>query len=354
LIEYTERLVRAEIATWPDGRYTFTDYLDSDGVGGGPVKIQVALTVDGDSLTADFTGTSPQVRGALNATPSFTTSAVALCIRGVLKGSIPNTEGMFRPIHMVVPEGSVLHGRMPAASSMRGVTGFRVVDAVFGALAKFLPDRVFAACDGGNSLVILGGQRDNGDPYIFYELISGTWGARPDRDANDGLCNPANVNSNIPVEQAECEYPLLIEKYGLVDDSGGPGQFRGGMGVERAWKLLAGEAQLTIRSDRRDHPPYGLAGGKPGMGSTTILIRDGVSEELPTCVTTRIKAGDRLYHRHPGGGGWGDPLQRDPAAVHEDVRNNRVSVEAAHDEYGLMVELDVDQVASTSLQRMTE
>src|SRR5437588_1132835 len=311
LIRYTERLVRAEIRSWPDGRTTFADYLDSNGVGGPPVKIQVTLEVAGDTLTADFTGSDPQVPGALNATKSFTESVVALCVRSVLREEVPSTAGLFRPVRVIAPPGTIVNGVMPAASSMRGVTGFRMVDAVFGALAGLLPDRVLVAGEGGNTLVILGGRRPDSSPYVYYELLCGTWGGRPDRDGNDGLCNPANVASNIPVEDTECEYPVRIERYGLVRDSGGAGRFRGGLAVEREWRLLHGEAHLAIRSDRRVHLPYGLQGGQPGTPSTNVLHHaDGSEEVLPTMISTRMQAGERLYHRQPGGGGHGDPLLR--------------------------------------------
>ena len=194
---------------------TFADYLDSNGVRGPPVKIQVTLEVAGDTLTADFTGSDPQVPGAINATKSFTESVVALCVRSVLREEVPNTAGLFRPLRVIAPPGTIVNGVMPAASSMRGVTGFRMVDAVFGALAGLLPERVLAAGEGGNTLVILGGRRPDASPYVYYELLCGTWGGRPDRDGNDGLCNPANVASNIPVEDAECEYPIRIERYDI-------------------------------------------------------------------------------------------------------------------------------------------
>ncbi len=164
LIDYTERLVRSEIASWPDGSHTFTDYLDSDGVGGPRVQIRVTVTVRGDSLTADFTGTDPQVSGAVNSTLSFTAAVVALCVRAVMREEIPNTEGMFRPLEIIAPEGTLVNVRMPGASSMRGVTGFRMADVVFGALAGLLPDRVLAAGEGGNTLVIIGGQRQDRSP----------------------------------------------------------------------------------------------------------------------------------------------------------------------------------------------
>lgn len=356
LIDYTERLVRAEIAGWPDGSHTFTDYLDSDGVGGPPTRIQVTLTVKGDALTADFSGSSPQVRGALNSTLSFTASVVALCVRAVLQEDIPNTAGMFRPLNIIAPSGTVVNVEMPGASSMRGVTGFRMADTVFGALAGLLPERVLAAGEGGNTLVIIGGQRPNKSPYVYYELLSGTWGARPDRDGNDGLCNPANVASNIPVEQAEAEYPVRVERYGLVRDSGGAGKFRGGLAIEREWRLLSGQAHLAIRSDRRDHLPYGLYGGKPGTPSVNILHAAAGSEEqiLPTMISTTMAAGQRIYHKQAGGGGWGDPLQRDPAAVALDVKNDKVSAAAAREQYGVALNastLAVDLAATESLRR---
>ncbi len=354
LIAYTERLVRAEIAAWPDGSYTFTDYMDSDGVGGPRVKLQVTLTVKGDTLTADFTGTAPQVRGAINNTLSFTASVVALCVRSALKEDIPNTAGMFRPLEIIAPPGTVVNGVMPAASSMRGITGFRLADAVFGALAELLPDRILAAGEGGNTLVVIGGQNPDRSPYVYYELLSGTWGARPDRDGNDGLCNPANVASNIPIEEAECGYPVRVERYGLVRDSGGAGQYRGGLGIEREWRLLDGEAHLAIRSDRRDHLPYGLCGGNSGSGSINILHHPDEDEVLMTMISTSMCADERIYHRQAGGGGWGKAQERDPAAVARDVKNDKVSLAAARRDYGVVLDastLAVDEEGTAALRR---
>jgi len=359
LIDYTEQCLRAEIASWPDGSYEFTDYMDSDGVGGPAVQIHVTLTVAGDRLTADFTGSSPQVRGAINCTYSFVSAVVAFCVRAVMRQDVPNTEGLFRPLHIIAPEGSLVNVRMPGASSMRGITGFRMIDAVFGALAKMLPDRVFAAGEGGNTLVILGGTTENAGeqtPFVYYELMSGTWGARPDRDANDGLCNIASIGSNIPVEQAEVEYPVRIERYGYVRDSGGPGQFRGGLSIEREWTLLASEAHLAIRSDRRDHLPYGLQGGHPGTASINILHHtDGRGPEvLPTMISTSMQNGERIYHRQAGGGGFGDSLLRDPERVARDVRNERVSLQAAREQYGVVLDAEtgaLDTFATAALRQ---
>ena len=353
-INYTERLVRSEIASWPDGKYTFEDYLDSDGIGGPAVPIRVAITIQDDTLTADFTETSPQVGGAINCTLSFTASVVALCVRSMMKEEIPNTYGMFRPLKIIAPEGSLVNVKMPGASSMRGVTGFRIADVVFGALAKLLPERVPAAGEGGNTLVIIGGQDKDKGAYVYYELLSGTWGARPDRDGNDGLSNPANVTSNIPIEQAESEYPIRIERYGLRRDSGGAGAFRGGLAIEREWRLLEGEAHLAIRSDRRDHLPYGLDGAGPGTGSVNILYHKGGEKTLPTMISTSMQAGDRIYHRQAGGGGYGDPLQRSPQAVVRDLRNDKVSIQVAEDVYGVVLKPDTFEVDGEATSKLRE
>ena len=353
LITYTERLMRAEIASWPDGSASFTDYMDSDGVGGPPVPLRVTVTISGDTLTADFSASAPQVRGALNCTRSYAVSVVALCVRAMLREQVPNSAGIFRPLVVITPPGTIVNAVMPAASSMRGVTGFRLIDAMLGALAQLLPDRVPAAGEGGNSLVIIGGRRPTGESYVFFELLAGTWGARPDRDGNDGLCNPANIASNIPIELAECEYPVRIERYGLVQDSGGAGQYRGGLAIERSWRLLGDEANLTIRSDRRAYPPYGLAGGEAGASSSNMLQRAETRVSLPTMVATGMCHGELIHHQMPGGGGWGDPLDRDPAAVARDVRDEKVSLAAARARYGVVLDpasLTVDLAATSALR----
>ncbi len=334
LIDYTERILRAEIATWPDGQYSFTDYLDSDGVGGPPVRIQVTLTVKGDELTADFTGSSPQVRGAINSTLSYTASVTAACVRSLLGEELPNTAGMFRPLRIIAPEGTVVNVVMPGASSMRGVTGFRTVDTVFGALAQILPGRVMAAGEGGNTLVIFGGQRENRAPYVYYELLTGDWGGRPDRDGCDALCNPVNVASNIPIEEAECAYPIRIEHYGLARDSGGAGRFRGGLGMQRH-VIVHTDATLTVSSDRRRTRPWGVEGGQPAANSRVELIRGDQRIELPGKITRDMQAGDELITTTPGGGGWDEPAQRARAAVEADVRERIISPARAQTVYRL-------------------
>jgi N-methylhydantoinase B len=243
---------------------------------------------------------------------------------------------MFRPVHVITKPGTIAEVVMPGASSMRGVTGFRILDAVNGALAQLVPERVGAAGEGGNTLAIFGADRPDGrDRFVFYELVVGTWGGTPAGDGNDGLTNPASLAANIPVEVAEAEFPIHVERYGLVPDSGGAGKHRGGLAVERVWRCLTPDTSLIVRSDRSAHPPYGLAGGEPGALSSNVLLRpDGSEEVLPSMFSTTIGEGDVYVHRTAGGGGWGDPRERDPAAISADVADGKVTPEAAREAYG--------------------
>jgi N-methylhydantoinase B/oxoprolinase/acetone carboxylase alpha subunit len=326
LIEHTGRLVRAEIAGWPDGTATFTDYLDSDGIERRDVPITATVTIAGDEITADLTESAPMVAGALNSTRSFIQACVYQAVRSALEVEIPNTSGAFRPIHVLTKPGTIAHVVMPGASSMRGVTGFRALDAVNGALAQLIPDRVPAAGEGGNTLAVFGAERDDGSRFIYYELVVGTWGGTPEDDGNDGITNPASLAANIPVEVAESEFPIVIERYGLVPDSGGAGKHRGGLAVERVWRCLTPDTSLIVRSDRSAHPPYGLQGGKPGALSSNLLIHaDGTEEVLPSMFSTTIQPGDVYVHRTAGGGGWGDPAKRDPAKHAADIADGKVS-----------------------------
>ena len=355
LIDHTERLVRSEIAAWPDGVASYVDYLDSDGIEPCEVPIRAEVTISGDEVTVDFSGSAPMVRGSLNSTRSFTQACVYMAIRSALTLEVPYTSGAFRPIHVVTEPGSITEVVMPGASSMRGVTGFRCFDAVNGALAQLLPHRIPAAGEGGNTLAIFGAKRPGADEgFVYYELVTGTWGACPDADGNDGLGNPCSVCANIPIEAAESEFPIVVERYGLVPDTGGAGRYRGGLAVERVWRCVTPETSLIVRSDRQVHPPYGLAGGGPGATSENVLRRaDGTVSTLPPMFSTVIGAGDVYEHRTAGGGGVGDPLERDPQAVVEDVLDERLGREAARSTYGVVLRADgsLDEEATRGERR---
>ncbi len=335
----------------PDGEYVFEDYLDNDGVDSGTIPLKVKLTVRDDSLVIDFTGSSAQVKGGINSPFPFTISCCGYAVRSMMRVDIPNTSGFFRPMEVIAPEGSILNPVMPAASSMRGVVGFRLSDALFGALAQILPDQVPAAGEGGNSLIVIGGYRNQRDPFVMFDLVAGTWGGRPTKDGNDGLTNPGAVISNIPAELMELEYPVRLEQYALTPDSGGAGQYRGGLAVVRDWRYLGDEpANLTIRSDRREHRPYGLYGGQSGAGSMSIMNPGRDSERtLPTMVTDTLRPGEVIRHIQPGGGGWGNPFNRDPEAVRRDVLDGKISRTKAEESYRVVIDpesLEIDHEAT--------
>lgn len=338
LLDYTERLTRAEIAELPDGAYTFEDWIDDDGVTDTPIPLRVTITVAGDELVCDFTGSSMQVKGAINATYSFTKANVYATLKYVLGSEIPNNAGFFRPIRVVAPRGSILNAVPPAACAARGLTGFRLGDVMFGALAQAVPRRAMAAGDGGNSGIGVGGYDATRTPFIFVEFFSSNWGGRADRDGIDGNTTPYGNLANIPAEVVEAEHPLRLERYEFVPDSGGAGRFRGGLAQRREYRFLEAEAVLQIRSDRRKFRPFGLDGGRPGTPSRTTLWRGGEARELPTKVTMPVRRDDVFLHTQPGGGGFGDPFERDPERVLDDLRNEKISEEAARREYGVVVD----------------
>jgi 5-oxoprolinase (ATP-hydrolysing)/N-methylhydantoinase A len=325
LLDHTEALLRAEIRRWPDGVAEFVDYIGSDGIDVCDVPVAVRLTVRGDELVADFSGSAPMVRGSLNCTPSFVEAAVYHCVMTASSVDIPRTGGALRPITVVTKPGTVLHVVLPNASSMRGVAGYRVSDVVNGALAHLIPERIAAAGDGGSTLAWFTG-RVGDEPFVFNELVVGTWGGRPDRDGNDGLANPCASIANVPVEVAEAEWPIVVEVYGLVPDTGGAGRYRGGLAIERAWRCVAPDTVLHVRSDRQRHRPYGLAGGGPGAPSSNLIVRaSGAVEPLPPMFVATLQPGDVFRHRMAGGGGWGDPAERDAAAHARDLRDGKVT-----------------------------
>lgn len=352
LLDYAERMACAEIATWPQGIYRFTDHIDSDGLSDEAVPLSVAITVVGDgTLKVDWAGSSPQVKAAINSTLSFTKSNAFLSVRCALRGDIPNNAGVFRCIEVTAPEGSVLNPVAPAPVAARALTGYRVMDTMFGALAQIVPDIIPAAGEGGNTVVCLGGRHPDNRPFIIVDMISGCWGGRPDQDGIEAITNPSQNLSNTPVEVLERQHPVRIEEYALVPDSGGAGRFRGGMGLSRSYRLLADEAVLQLRADRLRFAPYGLDGGAPGGNAGNWLGEGNAREAIPGKVTMRMQAGQLLTHHQAGGGGHGNPMARDPAAVVQDVWNGKVSIAAAREMYGVAIEAGAwDQTETARLR----
>jgi N-methylhydantoinase B len=352
VIDYAERLTRAALAELPDGEWSFEDWIDDDGVDvGRAIRLFVTLRKRGGQMVVDWTGTNPQVKGAINNTLSFTKAASYTAVRSVLPAGIPNNEGVFRAIEVICPPGTVGNGVLPAACAARGLTGFRMTDCVFGALAMMLPDRVFAAGDGGNTGISIGGWDAERKPFIYVDFTCGAWGARPWADGLDGNSHMfANMASH-SVEVTEAEQPIQLLAYEFVPDRAGAGRFRGGVPFRRDYRFLEEEGTLQVRSDRRVHRPFGLYGGSPGAPSENVLNPETENRPLPSKLTMTIRRGEVFRHVLAGGGGWGDPLERDPALVLRDVRNELLSVGRAAADYGVVIGGNAVDMAATERLR---
>ena len=337
-IAHAERLTRAAIRELPEGAFSFEDWIDDDGVEfGKPIRLHVTFERRGDTLFADWSGSSPQVKGAINGTLGWTKAATYCAVKCILPSDIPNNEGVFRAIEVTAPLGTITNMAMPAACAARGLSGFRMLDCAFGALARMLPDRIPAAAEGGNTGISIGGYDADRNPFIYVEFVAGAWGGRPWADGADGHSSIFANMASYSAEVTEAEYPVECLAYELVPDREGAGQFRGGTPFRRDYRFLEAEGVLQVRSDRRDFRPYGLHGGQPGAPSDNILNPDGEARRLASKVTMNIRRGDVLRHELAGPGGWGDPLDRDPDAVMRDVRNEIVSRERAEACYGVVI-----------------
>ena len=238
LLSLSERMTRREIASFRDGVYRHVSWIDSDSVGPDPVRIEVALTVAGDGITVDLAGSSPQVRGGINSPLPFTRSAVYAATRTVLDRSIPNSAGYFRAIDVIAPPHSVVNPDFPAACASRGITGFRVMDAVSMALAQAVPDRVPADGEGGNSIISIGADDDAGNAFVYVDMFSGARGAGAGYDGPSGVPHPGSNNANMPIEIAESTYPIRFNRYGIVEDTAGAGRWRGSPALVREFVYL--------------------------------------------------------------------------------------------------------------------
>jgi N-methylhydantoinase B len=315
LLDYSERLMRAELSLLPEGEFAAEDFLDSDGISDCPVKIRVTISLDPKraSVHVDFTGTDAQVPGSVNAVYAITYSATFYAFRCLLPEDAAHTAGLMRAVELTIPEGTVVNAVAPAAVAAGNVeTSQRIVDVLLRALAQAAPARVPAASSGTmNNLTIGGMDPRNGHPFAYYETIAGGMGARPDRDGVSGVHTHMTNSLNTPIEALEYAYPFRVRSYHYRRNSGGSGKFRGGDGLVREIELLSA-AQLTLLSDRRIFPPYGLAGGAPGACGRAILFRDGDAQELPGKCSVHVPPGTILRIESPGGGGWGTSGNKEP------------------------------------------
>jgi N-methylhydantoinase B len=303
LLDYTERITRRLLESTPDGIYSFTDYLDDDGIGPDPVPITARISVSGDQAEVDFTGSAPQQKGSVNAVYAITLSAVYYVVRSLIGLDVPDNAGCLAPVSVIAPEGTVVNARHPAAVSAGNVeTSQRIVDVLLGALALAVPGRIPAASQGTMNNLTIGGSAPN--PFTYYETIGGGMGARQGSDGPSGIHSHMTNTLNTPVEALEYAYPMRVLHYAIRRGSGGDGKFRGGDGLRRDIQPLV-EAQATLITERRSRAPYGLEGGEPGLPGENVLIRDGEESKLPAKCTVELIPGDVLSIRTPGGGGYG-------------------------------------------------
>jgi N-methylhydantoinase B len=306
LLDATERHARRLLSRLPRGRYTFADVMDGDGLGSGPLPVRVTLTLGGGRVRADFTGTSPQAAGPVNAVSAVTTAAVLYVVRCVLGEDVAVNDGLLRTIEVVAPEGSLVNPRPPAAVGAGNVeTSQRIVDTVLGAFARALPGRLPAASSGTMNNLLIGGHDARTDrPFAYYETLGGGHGAGPHGDGESAMQAHMTNTRNTPAESLEHAYPLRVRSVRVRRGSGGAGFHRGGDGIERTLELLA-PARVTVISERRARGPWGAEGGGEGAPGFTRVSQGRGQRTLPAKFTESFPAGTRLTLASPGGGGWG-------------------------------------------------
>ncbi|MGM0718776.1 MAG: hydantoinase B/oxoprolinase family protein, partial [Halobacteriota archaeon] len=339
IINHSEKLTRSKIAEIPDGAYTFHDYIDDDGVDiHKPIRIEATVTIDGTDMHVDFTGTGEQARGPVNAVPSATLSGVYYVVRAVTDPTIPNNAGCFAPVEVKMPKGTVINPEPPAAVNARSLTVKRIVDVLFGALAESIPEKVTAAGNGQLLSHRFSGMQD-GEQWIYGEVGAGGSGARPTKDGIDCIDTDITNCMNTPVEATEMTAPIRIRRYDLWQDSGGPGQYRGGLGYRKQFEILVDDVTFTHRRDRHDFQPWGLLGGRPAPTCKTLIQRaDGATEQLPSQATVHLDTGDVVDIFTTGGGGYGPSIERPIGAVKRDLDGERISETAAETEYCVVIE----------------
>jgi N-methylhydantoinase B len=353
LIDYSERRTREEISGFADGVYTHEELILEDGAQGGPYRLCLKLTVDGDELELDFTGTDPQVKGPINAPLSATYAATFYVMRCLTDSTIPNTEGSKRPIRIVAPRGSLVNCQWPAATHQRMVVCHSLVDLIMGAMAQSVPQRVMADSCGCHYNEVFATDLTTGKRVTFGEVSPGGLGATASKDGANGLsCHVTNCPIP-PLEAVEIENPVLFLRRELVTDSGGAGRFRGGLGVELTYRILTPNPQLHRTSQKFARPPQGVFGGNPGT-LATWLINPGTGGErgVPNSIgdVEPLEEGDVVLNRTPGGGGYGDPGERPLDEVIADVLEGFISSEAALRDYGVKVD-PADPGAATRISR---
>jgi N-methylhydantoinase B len=340
---YTEKRLRSGIKNLPDGEYYFSDYLDDAGVAyQETIKICVKINIKGDSMIVDFTGTHEQVPGPINMTFNGLLATVFYSLKALIDPNIPSNAGIYRAFKVIAQPGLIISASNPFPVAERIDTAMRVADVLFGALAPAVPERAIAGCNSSCTTAIFSGHdpMDNELFYVYLETIAGGSGATKNLDGLSGVQVHMTNTSNLPIEALETEFPLiLVKKYVLRKDSGGAGKFRGGLGIEREFESRFNNVTFTGLGDRQLIPPWGIEGGKNGLGGVYFLKRKGKKNVRLDSKTTNIilNKGDKIAILTPGSGGYGNPLERNPEAVLIDVIEEKVSIDNAKELYGVII-----------------
>jgi N-methylhydantoinase B len=345
VMDYSERMMRSALSALPDGTGVFEDFCDGDGIVEEGDKedqifrIRMRVEKRGDRLIVDFAGTDPQVQGPMNAPLAVTASGIYTAIKMIAdpRDVVPPNSGCWRPVGLVAPPASVVNAEAPAPVVYANhEISHRVCDMLFGALAALAPTRVMACSQGTSAILTLGGvDYRSGERYVSYETIKGGFGARPRQDGVNGMSSGISNTMNTPIEILEMSFPVRVERYAIVPDSGGAGRHRGGCGVERVWRIIGAASQASVCLERTKSAPFGLAGGGAGgAGRIALIGPDGIERELCSKGAFTAPAGAAIHLRAPGSGGFGPAAERDRAKLRDDVINGYVSPESAGAEYG--------------------
>ena len=341
LEEYCEKRMVGEIEKIPDGTYSYEDYVEGDGTTDELIPIKCTVTVKGSGVRVDFSGSSPCTKGAVNAVLGITLSCVYYVLKALTDPSIPTNEGTYRPIEVIAPKNTIVNAQFPSAMGLANtITSQRIVDVLLGAFHQAVPEKVCAACTGSMTPCGFGGINPRTDRYFSYvETYGGGYGATHDQDGIGGVHTHMSNTRNAPTEVIEMTYPLLVERYGLVPNSEGPGKFRGGFGMVREIRVLETDISVRASTDRVSIGPYGLdGGGNGGKSRLAIEQSDGVERTLPSKSTFETHPGEKVTIQTAGGGGWGNPKERDPEKVRVDVFQGLVSIERAREIYGVAID----------------
>lgn len=346
ILDDSEARTRAAIAEVPNGTYAHEEMLDDYGPGTPPIRFAVDVTIDGDTLTIDWSRCDKQVAAGMNSARAYSLAYSSFTAKALISPDVPMNEGCMRPIVFNAPEGSFMNPRPPAPGGGRAVTVHRHFETVAGALAKALPDRAIAACSQFCNTVA-GGLDGEGAPYLLWDMVIGGFPARPGKDGTEGLCSVLN-SRNVPVEVSETWAPVLVECVELVPDTGGPGEFRGACALRKDILFLGEENRVTPISDRHRFAPHGVNGGEAGACGRIVIDPRGEARIAHSKAMQIVDKGQVVRFEVSGAGGFGSPRHRSIEAVVEDVREGYVSIDAAREHYGVVIRPDLSVDAATT------